>query len=99
MAVSYPTIGRWFRRPNGVMLEVVAVDEAGGTVEVQFYDGTIDEVDLENWPALLTVEASAPEDWSGSVDMDPEDYIGNDNADDDIPTGFFDPLAFLDRVE
>ena len=24
----YPTIGKWFKRPDGVLLEVVAVDEA-----------------------------------------------------------------------
>jgi len=95
MGVAYPIIGQWFRRPNGALFEVVAVDEAGGTVEIQFFDGTIDEVDLENWPALLTVEASAPEDWSGSVDMDPEDYVGK--KDPGIPAGYFDPLAFLDR--
>lgn len=96
MAVAYPAVGMWFRRPNRALFEVVAVDEAGGTVEIQYFDGTIDEVDLENWPALLTVEASAPDDWSGSVDMDPEDYVGME--DDDIPAGFYDPLAFLERI-
>jgi hypothetical protein len=96
MAVVYPTIGMWFRRPNRALFEVVAVDETGGTVEIQFFDGTISEVDLENWPDLLITEASAPEDWSGSVDMDPEDFAGENNG--DIPMGFHDPLDFLDRI-
>lgn len=97
MAVAYPSIGMWFRRPNGAFFEVVAVDEANTTVEIQFFDGTVSEVDLEHWPELLITEANAPEDWSGSVDMDPEDFIGENNG--DIPAGFYDPLDFLDRVD
>ncbi|MDH3586906.1 MAG: hypothetical protein OEQ30_07445 [Gammaproteobacteria bacterium] len=96
MAVLYPVIGKWFSRPNGTLFEVVAVDEDGGTVEMQQFDGTLDEVDMESWPDLLLVEASAPEDWSGSVDMDPEDYVGRHN--DEMPAGFHDPLEFLDNI-
>ncbi len=46
MAVSYPVIGNWYRRSNGSLFEVVAVDEQDGTVELQYFDGTIDELDL-----------------------------------------------------
>ena len=76
MAIQYPVIGQWFTRPNGTLFEVVAIDEDDATVEIQQFDGTIDEVDIDRWPELLLTEASAPEDWSGSVDMDPEDYVG-----------------------
>ena len=96
MAVIYPTIGMWFRRPNGALFEVVAVDDASGSVEIQFFDGTISEIELENWPGLLLAEANAPEDWYGSVDMDPEDFAGDNDG--GIPMGFHDPLDFLDRI-
>jgi Family of unknown function (DUF6763) len=92
---AFPIIGQWFRRPNGTLLEVVAVDEEANTVEIQLFDGTIDEVDLDAWAEQFLVEVSAPEDWSGSVDMDPEDYVGD--KPDDMPRGFHDPLEFLDR--
>ena len=68
MAVAYPVIGHWYRRTNGNLFEVVAVDEQDATVELQFFDGTIDEVDLERWPTMLIEHVGAPEDWSGSVD-------------------------------
>lgn len=96
MAVQYPVIGKWYRRPNGTLFEVVAVDEDARTIEIQQFDGTIDEVDLENWQRLLLIEVSAPEDWSGSVDMDPEDYVGRKDA--EMPSGYHDPLAFLDKL-
>lgn len=95
MAIQYPVIGQWFRRPDGTLFEVVATDEDDATVEIQQFDGTIDEVDIDRWPRLMLVEVSAPEDWSGSVDMDPEDYVGR--KDGDMPNGYHDPLAFLDK--
>ena len=96
MAIRFPVIGNWFRRPDGVLFEVVAVDEDDGTIETQHFDGTIGEVDIENWSRMLLVEVSAPEDWSGSVDMDPEDYVGQ--KENDMPNGFHDPLAIVDKL-
>lgn len=96
MAIQYPVIGQWFRRPNGTLFEVVTIDEDAMTVEIQQFDGTIDELDIERWPDLLLTEISAPEDWSGSVDMDPEDYSGKNDI--ELPNGYHDPLAFLDKL-
>ena len=97
MAVTYPVIGHWYRRSNGNIFEVVAVDEQDATVDLQYFDGTIDEIDLERWPQLLIESVGAPEDWSGSVDMDPEDFTGETNG--ELPLGWHDPLEFLDNVE
>ncbi len=95
MNIQYPLIGHWFSRPNGSLFEVVALDEDDGTIEIQQFDGTIGEVDAENWPQMLLVEVRAPDDWSGSVDMDPEDYVGLSGS--EMPNGYHDPLAFLDK--
>ena len=96
MPANYPKIGSWFRRPNGTLFEVVATDEDEGTIEIQQFDGTIDEVEFDGWRDMMLIEVSAPEDWSGSVDMDPEDYTGKKTT--DIPPGYQDPLAFLDKL-
>ncbi len=96
MAVQFPIIGQWFRRPSGTLFEVVAIDDQDRTVEIQQFDGTIDEVDVDSWAELLLTEVSAPEDWSGSVDMDPEDFVGESSS--DMPAGYHDPLAFLDKL-
>jgi hypothetical protein len=73
MAVPDPEIGAWYEQFRGQLFRVVALDEDGGTVEVQYFDGTVEELDLEYWPELLLDSAAAPEDWSGSVDLDRED--------------------------
>jgi hypothetical protein len=97
MAVAYPVIGHWYRRSNGSLFEVVAVDEKDATVDLQYFDGTIDEIDMDRWAQLLIELVDAPEDWSGSVDMDPEDFTGDNNG--ELPAGWHDPLEFLDQVE
>jgi hypothetical protein len=66
-------------------------------VVLQYFDGTIDEIDMDRWAQLLIELVDAPEDWSGSVDMDPEDFTGDNNG--ELPAGWHDPLEFLDQVE
>ena len=74
MTTPQPSIGDWYRLNRGDSFEIVAVDEDDGTIELQHFDGTIEEMDLEDWNSqwsdgALEV-AEAPEDWSGSVDID-----------------------------
>lgn len=97
MLLSEPVIGSWYRWPNGNLFEVVAIDDDDGTVEMQWFDGTIDEIDLEAWPTVLIEKVGAPEDWSGSVDMDPEDYTGDEDG--EIPSGWHDPLEILEQSD
>lgn len=74
MAVIFPVVGDWYRRPGGNLFEVVAVDDEDGTVDVQHFDGTVEEIDLESWPEIVIEAVEAPEDWSGSVDIETDDF-------------------------
>jgi len=67
-------IGDWYQRPGNDSFEVVAMDEAAGTAEIQYFDGAIEEIDLESWDEQMFVAAAPPEDWSGSMDVQREDY-------------------------
>ena len=97
MAVIYPVIGEWYRRPSGNLFEVVALDEEDGTIEVQHFDGTVEEIDMDAWPDMLLESVEAPEDWSGSVDIEPEDYhIGLDET---SQNDWSSPLDYLDRAD
>lgn len=84
MNIPQPNVGDWYRNPAGVF-EVVAYDEDDGTIEIQYFDGTIEELEREDWNDQWkegSLEAGeAPEDWSGSVDVDaPEGDAGSDSA-------------------
>jgi hypothetical protein len=75
MSENYePRIGDWYRTPDGVAFEVVAVDEGDGTVEIQYFDATVEEVDLDTWKVLNLEAIEPPEDWSGALDIEHEDY-------------------------
>jgi len=97
MTSPTPVIGDWYQRPDGALLEVVAVDRDDGTIEVQHFDGTLEEFDAEAWDELGFVEADPPEDWTGSVDIEPEDF--EPQSDSQPQTLWAGPLEYLDRSE
>jgi Family of unknown function (DUF6763) len=74
MTAPLPSIGDWYRRTGGDSFEVVAFDEDDGTIEIQYFDGTVEEMDTDDWEsqwADRAIEAAEPpEDWSGSVDVE-----------------------------
>ena len=74
MVGPQPGIGDWYRLTGGELFEVVALDEDDGTIEIQYFDGTIEEMDVEDWDTQwdegALESAEAPEDWSGSVDVE-----------------------------
>jgi hypothetical protein len=77
MATPQPGIGDWYRLNGGALFEVVALDDDDGTIEIQYFDGTVEEMDIEDWDAQwedgALESAEAPEDWSGSVDVEAGD--------------------------
>jgi len=74
MVTPRPVVGDWYQTQEGDRLEVVAYDPEEGSVEVQFYDGTIEEYERETWDDLELSSAEPPEDWAGSLDLTADDY-------------------------
>jgi len=75
MTTKYqPRVGDWYKNPTGDLFEVVAHDEPNGTVEIQYFDGAVEELDMDSWLELDIEVAEPPEDWSGSLDIEREDY-------------------------
>lgn len=75
MATEYePRIGDWYRTVTGDNFEIVALDPDDETLEIQYFDGTIEELDLDTWYELNIEPTEPPEDWSGSLDIERDDY-------------------------
>ncbi len=72
MTFIKPIVGQWYRGVTDELFEVVAIDDQDETIEVQYFDGSVTEMDLDSWnEQLLDGEiemADAPEDCSGSID-------------------------------
>ncbi len=77
MNVVKPSVGEWYRGATNELFEVVAIDDHDGTIEIQYFDGSVTEIDFEVWDEQLREElleaAHPPEDWSGAVDVEAED--------------------------
>lgn len=73
MARYRPIIGEWYRTPEGDVFEVVAIDLDDGEIEIQYADGSVEALDLESWFMLAALPSPPPEDWSGPLDLAPED--------------------------
>lgn len=92
-----PIVGEWYKNlGDGQTFEVVAVDEDEGTVEIQYFDGEIEEIDLENWYELDLESIEPPEDWSGPFDDLERDDLGYTDM-SMHPDEWSNPLDELDR--
>ena len=96
MSNPAPVVGNWYARSGGDSFEVVAIDRDDSTIELQYFDGTIEELDFDEWRDEEIVAASPPEDWTGSVDVDPED---TENEFDLAPGNGNSPFEAIDRGE
>lgn len=72
-----PIVNQWYRnREQGYQFQVVACDEQQDTVEIQYFDGEVEEVDLESWNAMELEPIEPPEDWTGTIDQIEPDDLG-----------------------
>jgi hypothetical protein len=99
MANPAPVIGEWYRRTGGDSFEVVAIDPDDRTIEIQYFDGTIEELELSDWFEEPIEATEPPEDWTGSVDVDSEDTENEYEAEPGGSEKWGDPLQSLDRGE
>ena len=72
-----PIVGNWYRHlDKGQMFRVIAFDESDATIELQHFDGDIEEVSLVAWRAMDLEVSEAPEDWTGPIDDIERDDLG-----------------------
>lgn len=82
-----PLVGHWYSHlDKGYLFQVVALDEASGTIEIQEFDGGLDELDIEEWRQMQVESAAPPEDWSGPVDdVEPDEFGYTDMQGEEPP--------------
>ncbi|MEZ5540998.1 MAG: DUF6763 family protein [Pseudomonadota bacterium] len=82
-----PLLGNWYRHlDKGQEFCVVAIDDDDGTVEIQYFDGSIEALEPDEWYELEIETAEEPENWAGALDIAEIDDLGEevtDTSDDD----------------
>ena len=79
-SVTEPVIGQWYEDIQKRRFEVVAVDE--DAIEIQYYDGDVEEVDLESWYLMNIVPAAEPNDATGPYDDLGMEEFGGEREED-----------------
>jgi len=77
-----PEIGQWYlHQDKGEMFLVTAFDDDARTIEIQNFDGDVDEIEAETWSAMPLERAAPPEDWTGPLDDVEVDDLGVSETD------------------
>jgi len=77
-----PVIAQWYKHlDKGQTFQVVSIDEEEETVELQHFDGDLEEIDLDTWRELEIETIEPPEDWTGPIDDIEHDDLGYTETD------------------
>lgn len=77
-----PVLNNWyFHLDKGQRFEVVAIDEANGVIDIQYFDGDLDEIELSLWSDMDIELAEEPENFSGPFDVGELDDFGTGISD------------------
>ena len=64
-----PEIGQWYARTDrSELFQVVGRDEQSRTIEIQYFDGDLDEIEAEEWSGLPLERTEPPEEPAAAMD-------------------------------
>jgi hypothetical protein len=73
-------VGEWYDGLDGAF-RVVAFDDVLGAIEIQYFDSSLEELELDAWYELALNQVPPPEDWSGPFDdIEPIDMDDTEEA-------------------
>jgi hypothetical protein len=80
-----PVTGQWYENVDDEeTFRVLSVDEDAEIIEIEYLDGELDELDLDEWQELDLELIDEPEGWSeDEEDEEDEDDDDEDDEDDD----------------
>lgn len=92
-----PIEGNWYFDPDKERrFEVIAVDERENRIDIQDFDGDLDEITFDLWATLNLEVADAPEEWLGPMDVAQTDEA-DDFGDNDSVSGATRQPSAMDR--
>lgn len=90
-----PVIGSWYHeQTQNHYFEVVAIDSASGTIEIQYLDGELGEFEQDSWQQLALSFSHPPEDAGAAFELSLEDQWNDDSA--MLPHSMSNPLNHIE---
>lgn len=88
-----PVVGALYENPDGLSFEILALNEDDGTIEIQYEDGSVEEIDIDSWYEL-DLRPLKTADWKESTadeeDDEEEEKVKKRPVDDDEDDDFDD---------
>jgi hypothetical protein len=80
--ITDPSIDNWYKDvENNLTFKVIAIEDNGDVIEVQYLDGDLSSYDKESWYNSTFDYIEAPEDWSAPYDDMEDDDLGYSDLD------------------
>jgi len=77
-----PIVTTWYQHlDKGEKFQVVAVDNNANSIDIQYFDGDIEEIDFDDWYLMELEQIESPEDISGALDISEIDDLGTSITD------------------
>ncbi|MGK2913378.1 MAG: DUF6763 family protein [Porticoccaceae bacterium] len=100
MAKRVPRVNQWYQDArDDILFEVVAVDNKEQTIEIQYYDGEVGEIEFDAWREMVLLPAQPPEDWRSAYELNDEEDVGGDSRAShcrEDPLSTIEPDSFMD---
>ena len=72
-----PVTGQWYRHlDKGQTFRVLSVEKDEDLIEIQHFDGDLEELEFAGWFDMDLEQAAEPEDWTGPIDDVETDDLG-----------------------
>jgi uncharacterized protein DUF6763 len=78
-----PVVGAAYENEEGRKFAVIAFDEDEGTIDVQYEDETVNQIDLDTWYEMELTRVSSPENDDEDEDETDDDDLDEDEDDDE----------------
>ena len=72
-----PQIDQWYAHlDKGQRFYITAINDDGDAIEIQHFDGDIEEISMDEWCELEIELSEEPENWAGAYDIAEKDDLG-----------------------
>lgn len=76
-----PRVDQWYLDSRKYRaFTIIDFDEEEGSIEIQYFDGEVDALDMEEWEGMSLEEIDQPEDWTGPIEAVEDDDLGYDET-------------------
>lgn len=77
-----PIVGQWYAHlDKGQRFYVTTISDADSSVEIQHFDGDLEEFSFDEWGGLDIELSDEPENWAGPLDIGEKDDLGTEVTD------------------